>query len=106
MNKRCPYIVKYKRNDALGIIYKCTLADLLLRSKHLREHWACKGCSIPYIMDNEPCKYLKPNKSFIIRGSSITWFYCDLFGISLNDPMDFCKFHCNAYERLDITQNT
>ena len=99
MSKKCPFLVKHKRNNAFGVIHKCMLADTLLRSKDLREKWACGGCSVPKTLGNKPCKYLKPCKNFLIRGSSITWFICDLFNIALNEPTEFCTLHCKAYEK-------
>jgi len=98
MCNKCPFLMRYKMNSPLGVIYKCRLADCLLRSKHLKEQWACKGCSIPETLVEGPCKYLIPCKDFIIRGSSVTWYVCDLFNIVIQDPTDFCKHHCKAYE--------
>lgn len=104
MKIHCRYIVKHKDIDILekkGIIYKCVLGNTLLRTSDLKEKWACNGCLIPRIMNNRPCKYLKPYKNFLIRGSSQTWFSCELLDLIMDLP-DFCKLKCKLYESNNI----
>lgn len=101
MIKTCRYRIKYKGFNCLqssGIIYKCTLANTLLISKDLNDKWACGGCSVPKIMVNRPCKYLKPHKNFLIRGSSHTWYSCELFNIIMDLPTEFCHTYCKMFE--------
>ena len=102
LKEHCRYLVKYKDYNAIdttGTIYKCKLADTLLTSKDIMERWACKNCSVPIVIKNKPCKYLKPHKSFLIRGSSQTWYSCELFNIIMDVPAEFCHIHCTAYEK-------
>ncbi|WP_170240236.1 hypothetical protein [Thermosediminibacter litoriperuensis] len=52
---------------------------------------------MPWILAGRPCRYLKPRKDFILRGSSQTWFTCELLDISLERPHEFCDAHCQHY---------
>ncbi|WP_187286561.1 hypothetical protein [Thermosediminibacter oceani] len=52
---------------------------------------------MPWILAGEHCKYLKPRKDFILRGSSQTWFTCELLDICLERPYEFCDAHCQHY---------
>ncbi len=102
MNISCRYLIKFKSYRSLGSvanIYKCVLANALLTIKDLRQDWACKGCVIPQIMDNKPCKYLVPHKHFTIRGSSHTWFSCKLLNIVMDLPAEFCHSNCALFEQ-------
>lgn len=101
MKNNCPYLIiykKYKSLDSYGIIYKCTLANALFLFKDLKEKWACGGCIVPQIISNKPCTYLKAHKDFIIRGSSHTWFSCELFNIIMESPMELCNPNCEGYK--------
>ncbi|HHV19720.1 MAG TPA: hypothetical protein GXZ27_12940 [Thermoanaerobacterales bacterium] len=104
MKKNCRYQVKYtdfKSLNSSGGIYKCVLANVLLTLTDLKQKWACEGCAIPQIIDNKPCKYIKPHKFFPIRGSSHTWFSCELLNIIMDLPADFCHTNCAIYEQFN-----
>jgi len=108
LKEKCRYLAKHKDYNAIGTtgtIYKCMLANTLLTSKDIKENWACQNCSVPKVMAYKPCKHLKPHKNFIIRGSSHTWFSCELFNIIMDVPAEFCHTHCKAYENKD-SENT
>lgn len=100
--KRCIYLKKYKEInflDSKGALYQCLLSETLLRKQDLQESWACKGCLVPLVMNNKPCKYLKPKKIFIIRGSSSTQFICTLFSLTMRNSVDFCKRNCETFKQ-------
>lgn len=97
LNKYCRYLTKhkdYKSLDSSGSIYKCILANALLTPKDIEQSWACGRCIIPCIMNDKPCKYIKPHKYFPIRGSSYTWFSCELLSITMDSPAEFCNTNC------------
>jgi hypothetical protein len=102
VKKVCKFLIKYKEIEILGkkrsVIYKCELGNTLLKSDDLKEKWACNGCLIPWFLSKHHCKYIKPHKSFLIRGSSQTWFSCDLLDVVMDLP-DFCHFNCILYEQ-------
>lgn len=100
MKDKCPFLTVHKNFpclDSSGTIYRCILADVLLKSGDINKKWACGGCSIPKIMNN-PCRHLKPHKDFQIRGSSNTWFTCELFNVVMISPEEFCQLYCKIYE--------
>ena len=102
MKKSCRYLIKYKDYkslDSSGSIYKCVLANVLLTLTDLKQKWACGGCMVPQIMDNNPCKYIIPHKYFPIRGYSHTWFCCELLNIIMDLPAEFCQSNCVIYEQ-------
>lgn len=102
MNNNCRYLIKFKGYKSLGCsgsIYKCVLANALLTTRDLKHNWACKGCIIPQTMDNKPCKYIVPHKHFPIRGSSYTWFSCELLNIVMDLPAEFCYSNCILFEQ-------
>lgn len=104
MKKNCDFLVKHKQFETLvscGIIYRCELSGALLMEKDLKEKWACDGCIIPDIAKNSPCKHLKPRKTFLIRGSSLTYFECQLLNIIMDTP-DFCFINCIMYKQKNI----
>lgn len=106
MNNNCRYLIKfksYKYLDSLGNIYKCVLANALLSTKDLKQNWACKGCIVPQIMNSKPCKHLVPHKIFPIRGSSYTWFSCELLNIVMDLPVEFCHLHCVLFKQNNLT---
>jgi hypothetical protein len=101
MQEICPFLIKYKDFQSInssGMIYKCTLANTLLKSGDLDEKWACGGCQVPAVMADRPCRHLKPHKTFLIRGSSQTWFNCDMLNIVMEMPKEFCHLQCNIYD--------
>jgi len=109
VNESCRYLIKYKSYkslDSSGNIYKCILADALLTSKDIKQNWACKGCIVPVMMDNKPCKYLIPHKLFPIRGKSHTWFSCKLQNIVMDLPTEFCHSNCALFEQNKMTDET
>lgn len=100
MKTICPFLVKYKDFNYLynsGSIFKCTLANALLKPADLKEKWACKGCRVPLIIKKISCHHLKPHKIFVIRGSSKTWLSCDLLNIVMDSSGDFCQLNCKIY---------
>lgn len=100
MKKKCTYLKKYKEIifvDSKITFYQCSLSEALLREKDLLQSWACKGCIIPEVMENNPCIYLKPKKVFTIRGSSCTKFICTLFNLTMKNSTDFCKINCKVF---------
>ncbi|AYO30569.1 MAG: hypothetical protein PWR06_833 [Thermoanaerobacteraceae bacterium] len=102
MKIQCPFLIKYKAIQYInitGIIYKCNLGNALLKSADLRKKWACGGCPVPWIINNKPCSYLKPHKTFLIRGSSKTWLSCELLNIVMDSSGDFCHLNCKIYEQ-------
>jgi len=104
LDKSCRYLIKfksYKYIDCVGNIYKCVLANALLTIKDTKENWACKGCLVPQIMENKPCKYLEPHKLFTIRGSSYTWFSCKLLNIVMDLPTEFCHSKCALFDQIE-----
>jgi len=108
VEKSCRYLIKfksYKSLDSIGTIYKCTLANALLTKNDIRQNWACKGCVVPQIMENKPCKHLVPHKHFAIRGSSHTWFSCELLNIVMDLPAEFCYSNCALFENNDSENN-
>lgn len=104
--KSCRYLIKYKDYKyTSGSIYKCVLANALLICNDLEQKWACGGCIIPQIMSNRPCKHIKPHKNFLIRGSSHTWFSCELYNIIMDLPAELCHTHCEGYEPINLPEN-
>jgi hypothetical protein len=104
MKKGCPYLARYKEIDIPGekvVIYKCVLGNTFLKSSDLKKNWACRGCIIPWIINNRPCKHLQPGKNFLIRGSSQTWFSCTLLDVVMDYP-DFCMLKCKLYQLNNI----
>jgi hypothetical protein len=102
MYKSCRYLKvfkSYKLLDSVGFIYRCVLADALLTVNDIKKNWACKGCIVPSIMANKPCKYLVPHKIFSIRGSSQTWFSCKLLNLVMDLPAEFCHSNCALFEQ-------
>ncbi|TYP59856.1 hypothetical protein LZ11_00012 [Thermosediminibacter litoriperuensis] len=100
MAVHCPFLNEYKvfhLINANSVIYRCELGKVLLKQKDLNKKWACGGCIVPWILAGRPCRYLKPRKDFILRGSSQTWFTCELLDISLERPHEFCDAHCQHY---------
>lgn len=101
MTKKCPFLREYKVlrliEDESRVIFKCDLGKALLKPRDLNEKWACGGCSVPYVLGNSPCRYIKPGKDFLFRGSSYTFFVCELLDIKLESPEEFCKFYCRHY---------
>nr|PZN02872.1 MAG: hypothetical protein DIU66_08650 [Bacillota bacterium] len=101
MISKCPFLREYKVlrliEDESRVIFKCDLGKALLKPRDLNEKWACGGCSVPYVLGNSPCRYIKPGKDFLFRGSSYTFFVCELLDIKLESPEEFCKFYCRHY---------
>ncbi|NLZ54335.1 MAG: hypothetical protein GX892_14540 [Thermoanaerobacteraceae bacterium] len=109
MNKSCRYLIEfksYKSLDSFAIIYKCVLANALLTAQDLKQNWACGGCIVPQIMDNKPCKYIAPHKLFPIRGSSHTWFSCELLNIVMDLPEEFCHSNCILFEQNHMARKS
>lgn len=101
MTGHCPFLKEYKVlrliENENRIIFRCELGKVLLKPKDLKEKWACGGCSVPCVLESSPCLYLKPGKDFLFRGSSHTFFICELLEIKLESPGEFCKFYCRHY---------
>lgn len=98
--KKCRYLKKHKEInffDSKITLYKCSLSNTLLREKDLLQSWACKNCIVPYVMNDNPCVYLKPKKFFLIRGYSCTEFVCTLFNLTMKNS-DFCKINCELFK--------
>lgn len=101
MTMQCPFLKEYKVfkliDNENAAIFKCELGKVLLKQKDLKKKWACGGCTVPLVLENRPCKYLKPRKDFLLRGSSHTWFICELLEINLERPYEFCETYCQHY---------
>lgn len=105
MKKICPFLIEFKDIhyfDVSKVIFKCTLGNVLLKTSDLKEKWACGGCPIPSIMNNRLCNYLKPHKTFFLRGSSKTWFSCELLNIIMENTEEFCHLNCKINDQNAI----
>lgn len=78
-------------------IYKCLLGNALLKEKDLDEKWACKGCKVKDFND-KICINLIPQKEFIKRGVSETFFICTLMNVIFKEPEEFCLLNCKYRE--------
>lgn len=101
MYKKCPYLIIAREIDLMNTktkIFKCILGNTLLKEEYIYQKWACKGCTVPTVMKNRPCKYLEPQKSFSIKGKSYTCYKCRLLNIIMENNNDFCHINCKSYE--------
>ncbi|MGB9812305.1 MAG: hypothetical protein ACPLRZ_05005 [Thermovenabulum sp.] len=96
MSYKCKFLQLHKTIlliDTECRIYKCLLGNALLREKDLHEKWACKRCKVKDLYD-KVCVNLIPQKEFIKRGISETWFFCNLMNIRFKEPEEFCLRYC------------
>ncbi|MDK2855717.1 MAG: hypothetical protein PWQ41_2072 [Bacillota bacterium] len=84
MTGYCPFQVLTARE------VRCELGKGSFSPKDSEEPWACAGCSIPRVLANRPCIYLEPVKHFALRGKSITFFRCTMFGVVIDEPFRLC----------------